>query len=120
VSIQERIDKDKQATRWVLDDDQEVRKMKTLNRKIQPKNPLSERFKMFSNWETLVRSIAVLKECARNKQWHRSDLRPTNLEKVEEFISQATQKEYFPTMEGEASLRKLNPKLDNSTRWWSS
>jgi len=113
VSIQERIDKDKQATRWILNDDPEVRKMTTLNMKIQPKNPFGERFKKFSNWENLVRSIAALKECARNKQWHRSDLRPTNLEKVEEFILQATHKEYFPTMEREASLRKLNPKLDN-------
>ena len=36
VSIQERIDKDKQATRWILNDDPEVRKMTTLNMKIQP------------------------------------------------------------------------------------
>ncbi|XP_067949436.1 uncharacterized protein [Watersipora subatra] len=72
-----------------------------------------EIFKRYSSWEKLVSSIAILKSCGKQKKLKLKELSISDLEKTEEFIIAAVQTVHYPLKE-EASLRKLNPKIDNT------
>ena len=72
-----------------------------------------EIFERYSSWEKLVRSIAILKSCGKQRKLKLKELSTSDLEETEEFIIAAVQTAHYPLKEKEASLRKLNPKIDN-------
>lgn len=105
--------KDKVDTK-LPDNDPEVRQITTFTTTttVQSNRSMTERFTKYSSYERLVRSIAILKQCARKKQWQKVCLTNQDLKEAEVFIFRTTQKSYYPTLEKEKNLVKLNPLLD--------
>ena len=92
--------------------DPEVRKVSVLA--TIKDGSIVSKFNKFSDWNTLVRSIATLKHFARNKKWKMTEITPSNLQEAEEFIIKEVQATAYPTKERDKSLAKLHPYIDGT------
>ena len=95
----------------VDDDDKEVRVMQTLS--TQTSTNLTSKFDRYSSMDKLVRSIAILKSCARQKTWKMPKITVGDLKNAETFIIQQVQTAAYPDGDRERSLVKLSPIQDN-------
>ncbi|XP_067947246.1 uncharacterized protein [Watersipora subatra] len=100
--------------RKVDEKDPEVRKLAAFSTKTTTKVKLTYRFAKFSNWKSLIRSIALLKNCAKAKSWKITKPSLANLNDAENFIIKKVQQEKFLKMEKDKTLVKLNPVLDEN------
>ncbi|XP_067943262.1 uncharacterized protein [Watersipora subatra] len=91
----------------VDDHDKEVRMMKTFS--AQTTINLASRYDRYSNMEQLVKSIAILKGCVRQKAWRQPEISVTDLENAEKFIVSQVQKLAYPKGEKEAGISSLSP-----------
>jgi len=100
----------------IHDDDKEVRKV-TLSTTTE--RNMSTRFNKYSDMKKLVRGIAILKACIRDKRKHPSHrawkipvTTVSDLEDAEEFIIKEFQKAAYAAEEKEPNLIKLSPQFD--------
>ena len=93
--------------------DPEVRKT-TLATAMITTPSMAKRFSKYSTLETLIRSIAILQLCAKQRAWKRPTLTPKDLEAARTFIIRTTQQDSYPSMAKESCLSKLNPTQDTN------
>ena len=88
------------------DGDREIKPISSLKTETTPSKPnITSRFKKFSKWKNLVRSVAILHHVAQSfklpkgvcQGWHVCPHVYANLIKVENFIIRNVQEEHFPT-----------------------
>ncbi|XP_067927903.1 uncharacterized protein [Watersipora subatra] len=75
---------------------------------------ITQKFNIYSNWMTLIRSIAILKKFARQKTWKITETTPSELQEAEIFIILEIQTTAYPTKAKNKSLTKLHPYVDNN------
>ena len=78
----------------------------------------SRKFEKFSGWHKLVKSIAILRACIKQKRktgitWRTPTLTVDDLTEAEEFIIRTTQRAAYPDKEKERTLTGLNPIIDD-------
>ncbi|XP_067931112.1 uncharacterized protein [Watersipora subatra] len=93
--------------------DPEVRKLTSLTTAITRSSEFSKRFSNIGSWKSLIKSIAILKKCAKSKSWNAKEIKVENLREAEEFIIRTTQMECYYQNNHKESLKKLNPQLDD-------
>lgn len=111
-----------EVKRTITEEDPEVRVTRALATTTAPSTELTTLFKKFSSWESLVRSLAILKQQAKNKCWKVKPSTPEDLKNAEKFIMRACQtKIYQEEMETlrqksavnrSSTIVKLNPYVD--------